>query len=170
MSKKTIIILSVVIAVALGVFYYFINSDKLISQVSYVCDSEKTIEAKYFQGPDVSVAPGERPIPTGRVELELSDGRFMTLLQTISASGIRYANEDESIIFWSKGDGAFLTENGVEAYQNCRNIEAGGPLGGDRDEYGCIGSAGYSWCESKNKCLRVWEEECPEAAETDQND
>ncbi len=33
-------------------------------------------------------------------------------------------------------------------------------LGGDRDEHGCIGSAGYSWCEGKNKCLRQWEEEC----------
>jgi len=32
--------------------------------------------------------------------------------------------------------------------------------GGDRDEHGCIGSAGYSWCEAKNKCLRQWEEEC----------
>jgi hypothetical protein len=33
-------------------------------------------------------------------------------------------------------------------------------VGGDRDEHGCIGSAGYSWCEPKQKCLRVWEEEC----------
>ncbi|MCL5435819.1 MAG: hypothetical protein M1275_01955 [Patescibacteria group bacterium] len=33
-------------------------------------------------------------------------------------------------------------------------------VGGDRDEHGCIGSAGYSWCEPKNKCLRVWEESC----------
>ena len=33
-------------------------------------------------------------------------------------------------------------------------------LGGDRDEHGCIGSAGYSWCEIKNKCLRQWEEKC----------
>ncbi len=33
-------------------------------------------------------------------------------------------------------------------------------VGGDRDEYGCIGSAGYSWCTPKNKCLRLWEEEC----------
>jgi len=36
-------------------------------------------------------------------------------------------------------------------------------VGGDRDEHGCIGSAGYSWCASKNKCLRIWEEECPGA-------
>ena len=33
-------------------------------------------------------------------------------------------------------------------------------IGGDKDEHGCIGSAGYSWCESKQKCLRVWEEDC----------
>ncbi|MFA6446057.1 MAG: hypothetical protein WCW14_02290 [Candidatus Paceibacterota bacterium] len=33
-------------------------------------------------------------------------------------------------------------------------------VGGDRDSHGCIGSAGYSWCEIKNKCLRTWEEKC----------
>ncbi len=33
-------------------------------------------------------------------------------------------------------------------------------VGGDKDEHGCIGSAGYSWCEAKQKCLRVWEEPC----------
>jgi hypothetical protein len=33
-------------------------------------------------------------------------------------------------------------------------------VGGDRDEHGCIGSAGYQWCESKQKCLRIWEETC----------
>jgi tryptophan-rich sensory protein len=33
-------------------------------------------------------------------------------------------------------------------------------LGGDKDEHGCIGSAGYSWCEQKQKCLRVFEEDC----------
>lgn len=38
---------------------------------------------------------------------------------------------------------------------NSQNI-----VGGDRDEHGCIGSAGYSWCETKQKCLRVWEEPC----------
>jgi hypothetical protein len=32
--------------------------------------------------------------------------------------------------------------------------------GGDRDEHGCIPSAGYAWCEEKQKCLRIWEENC----------
>lgn len=33
-------------------------------------------------------------------------------------------------------------------------------LGGDRDEHGCIGSAGYMWCETSGKCVRPWEESC----------
>lgn len=33
-------------------------------------------------------------------------------------------------------------------------------VGGDKDAHGCIGSAGYSWCEIKQKCLRSWEEYC----------
>lgn len=37
-------------------------------------------------------------------------------------------------------------------------------VGGDRDEHGCILSAGYSWCEEKQKCYRPWEEDCGEAA------
>lgn len=35
-------------------------------------------------------------------------------------------------------------------------------IGGDLDEHGCKGSAGYSWCEIKQKCLRIWEEKCEE--------
>ncbi len=41
-----------------------------------------------------------------------------------------------------------------------RFIKASSLVGADRDEHDCIGSAGYSWCEAKQKCLRVWEEPC----------
>mmetsp|Transcript_139012 Transcript_139012/g.337671 ORF Transcript_139012/g.337671 Transcript_139012/m.337671 type:complete len:320 (-) Transcript_139012:252-1211(-) len=30
-------------------------------------------------------------------------------------------------------------------------------VGGDRDEHGCIPSAGYSWCEATSECIRPWE-------------
>ena len=40
-------------------------------------------------------------------------------------------------------------------------IESNQPIvGNDRDAHGCIGSAGYTWCEAKQKCLRTWEEPC----------
>ncbi len=35
-------------------------------------------------------------------------------------------------------------------------------VGNDEDEHGCKASAGYSWCEIKQKCLRTWEEKCEE--------
>jgi hypothetical protein len=42
-----------------------------------------------------------------------------------------------------------------------------GPIGGDKDEHGCLTGAGYSWCEAKGKCLRVWEEPCSGASVID---
>lgn len=30
-------------------------------------------------------------------------------------------------------------------------------VGNDRDEHGCIGSAGYVWCAKENACVRPWE-------------
>ena len=32
-----------------------------------------------------------------------------------------------------------------------------GVVGSDRDEHGCIGSAGYRWCEHSGQCERPWE-------------
>ena len=32
--------------------------------------------------------------------------------------------------------------------------------GGEKDEHGCLIAAGYSWCDAKQKCIRVWEENC----------
>lgn len=34
-------------------------------------------------------------------------------------------------------------------------------VGNDRDAHGCIPSAGYLWCEKKQKCVRPWlDKEC----------
>ncbi len=31
-------------------------------------------------------------------------------------------------------------------------------VGGDKDNHGCISSAGYTWSNLKNKCIRTWEQ------------
>ncbi len=31
-------------------------------------------------------------------------------------------------------------------------------IGGDKDEHDCIGSAGYTWNNTKQECVREWEE------------
>jgi len=40
--------------------------------------------------------------------------------------------------------------------------------GSDRDSHGCIPSAGYTWCDASQKCIRPWEENCT-AAPTQNN-
>lgn len=40
-------------------------------------------------------------------------------------------------------------------------------IGGDKDSHGCLTGAGYSWCEEKQKCLRIWEETCGDSCYRD---
>jgi membrane-bound inhibitor of C-type lysozyme len=59
---------------------------------------------------------------TGTVAIKLSDGRTFSLPQAMSGSGIRYevgSGTSKDITFQSKGNDAFLTENGSTTYNNC---------------------------------------------------
>jgi len=47
-----------------------------------------------------------------------------------------------------------------ETLPKLKILEAPKIIGGQKDEHGCLIAAGYSWCEAKSECLRVWEEEC----------
>ena len=40
------------------------------------------------------------------------------------------------------------------------NVSPGPIVGNDSDSHGCKGSAGYSWCDAKQECIRSWEENC----------
>jgi membrane-bound inhibitor of C-type lysozyme len=71
----------------------------------YECDGSKNIEVRYQDK---------------IVNIVLNDKRKFTLKQTLSASGIRFANKDESVIFWSKGTSAFLEENNNVTYEQCK--------------------------------------------------
>ena len=91
-----------------------------VAQFTFNCDGNKSIDATFYGGKIIQIQPGEPPIPTGSVKLKLSDGRRLELSQTISASGVRYANSDESFVFWNKGDAVLVLENNTEKdYTNC---------------------------------------------------
>jgi membrane-bound inhibitor of C-type lysozyme len=91
-----------------------------VATVEYRCQQGKSLTAAYFDGP-TRTAPDGRPIPGGRVELTLADGKRLALPQTLSGSGIRYANEGDTFVFWSKGDTAFIEEgpNRTVTYSDC---------------------------------------------------
>lgn len=85
------------------------NNNQVINSVVFQCIDNKSIRAIFFRD---------------KVELSLSDQRNMVLMQAISASGARYANTDESIVFWNKGDTAFIQEGDVTTYENCVVVPA----------------------------------------------
>lgn len=91
-----------------------------VATVDYRCAEGKSLSAQYFDGP-TRTAPDGRPIPGGRVVLTLADGKKLDLPQTLSGSGIRYANQGETFVFWSKGDTAFIEEgpNQSVTYKDC---------------------------------------------------
>ena len=113
--------------------------------VAYSCDADQTITAAYYQGASTPAAsPDQPPTPGGSVALTLSDGRTMTLPQTISADGTRYANADGSFVFWSKGNGAMVLENNQQkSFVGCIMV-APQPAGADLSQVYSSGSAGFS--------------------------
>jgi len=48
--------------------------------------------------------------------------------------------------------------DGNKIGQNEKEMKKGKMVGEDKDEHGCIGSAGYVWSEDKKECVRPWEE------------
>ena len=92
----------------------------LIATLHYTCDAGKTIDAMLYDGSSTPPkTPDMPPTPGGSANISLSDGRSMHLPQTISGDGVRYANADESFIFWTKGNGAFVMEGNAQPYANC---------------------------------------------------
>ncbi len=81
-----------------------------VATVTYAGDNGETIKATYYRD--------------RRVTLNLSDGRSYSLSQVISADGARYANADESFVFWSRGQGALMIEKSA--------------TGGRQSRVGCI--------------------------------
>jgi membrane-bound inhibitor of C-type lysozyme len=77
-----------------------------VATATFKCQGGKSIEATFY---------------ASSVSLTLSDGRSLTVPQAMSGSGARYANKDETFVFWNKGDTAFVTEgdDGKDTYSGC---------------------------------------------------
>lgn len=118
MTQKILIgVIALVLVGAAGSYFFF--GDKLpfgmkaepISTARFFCDQDKTIQATFYEE---------------EVELVLTDNfgapRTVTVPQIMSASGARYGNEDESFVFWNKGDTAIVQEGPQqqETFSNCQ--------------------------------------------------
>lgn len=75
----------------------------VISDVTYACEGGGQIHALFYDE---------------MVTITLSDGRTYNLPHVISGSGARYANEDESRVFWEKGAAVTYTEGNEDGGQD----------------------------------------------------
>lgn len=118
-SNKKLLLIAVALVIAVFAFMYFYKAN--VTKVSAPVDVTPT---PY----DVSVTytcPNGDKIPAtfnnseGTVSFTLPGQAEMTLPHAISADGARYANEDESVVFWNVGNSIMVMQNGVTTYENC---------------------------------------------------
>lgn len=101
--------LGIVVGIFVTFFIFLYRQQSLIpgsAPEKFICSEGKFIDAS-FQNDIASIA--------------LSDDRVMDLSKVVSTDGIRYANDDESIVFWKRDRGAVIIENGNTTYNNCVN-------------------------------------------------
>lgn len=104
---RLLILLLIILLISLT-GYLLIDKDTIQKNVfTFNCENNKSIVATFYPAKDT------------KVDLVLSDGRKLSLPHAISASGARYANADEKIVFWNKGNTAFITEGSSTTYIGC---------------------------------------------------
>lgn len=74
--------------------------------IEYVCDEGREVVLT-LSGPEYRNA-----------KVNFGDSSA-SLTHVVSASGSRYTNGNESIVFWSQGNEAFIEQNGKTTYENC---------------------------------------------------
>lgn len=124
---KKISLIPVLMLAAGAVAWFFLSNPPSadeqapIATAVYVCDSGKHVSAAYFEGPEISVPPGEPPVPTGWIVVSFDGAASTTLRQTLSADGARFSNADESLVVWSKGDEVLVLHDSISdpEYANC---------------------------------------------------
>ncbi len=109
MAKYIVGVIFIILLTGAGYYFFQMQGPKKtpLNNVAYVCADSKTVQAIYY---------------ADSVDLVLSDGRSFTLPQAVSASGARYANPDEAVVFWNKGNSAFITEGANSdnmTFKNC---------------------------------------------------
>jgi membrane-bound inhibitor of C-type lysozyme len=113
MKKYSLVIILSAVVIVVALFVLVIknnNTNQTVDskKVTFMCDSKKTIDVIFYPGVDK--------------EVKLSfNGNTDTLIlkHVVSGSGARYANKDESFVFWNKGNTAFITEKDVVTFANC---------------------------------------------------
>ena len=98
-------LVGVIVIVLIGVVSYFVFFNT--KSYTYLCAGGKSLKTTFL---DQKMT---------KLKVTLDDNHEYQLDQALSASGARYTNKDESVVFWNKGTTGFLTEKNIETYSAC---------------------------------------------------
>ena len=90
---------------------------QVINHASYVCDRGHELDVTYLNRRDSATttpSPDAPPVPTGAISVMFDGTAPVTLNQTLSADGARYASQDESLVVWNKGQGVMILDHDKE--------------------------------------------------------
>lgn len=127
-KRKGFIGLLLAVLILSGAYFIFINRDNNPSSINNN-ETPKIISAKFFCKDNRFIYTIFNNEGEGSVEISLSDGRKIILPRAISASGARYANADETLVFWNKGNTAFIEENSQMTFVDCVIMDSGQTTG-----------------------------------------
>jgi len=108
--NKKIILFIIIIALGILGWSYFLNPETTDTGNgnSFIFDCPSGVEIKISYDKESDSAS------------LFIDGEEYKIHPVISASGARYANDDESVIFWEHQGEAIVEMNGETAYEGCR--------------------------------------------------
>lgn len=159
-NKPLVIVIALVILSLLAAYYFYFK--KPANQTPTTMSESAAVEILKTKFPELKNYPSSNfPVKSIKTE-QAADGWYVAFIQEGSGVPIVNAqcfliknNEDVEEIIYISDD---VISPGEFSIKECRVIK--NVVGGDKDEHGCIGSAGYTWCQEKQKCLRIWEEVC----------
>jgi membrane-bound inhibitor of C-type lysozyme len=112
--SQIVAILLFVIIFAIGFFVGRKYENRFVlgepfNKLTFMCADEKKIEATLFNN---------------FIKIEIKNWGTAYLPETRAASGTRYANNDESLVFWNKAEGAFISEDNTDniTYKDCKIV------------------------------------------------
>ncbi|MDD2913089.1 MAG: hypothetical protein PHH17_02405 [Candidatus Pacebacteria bacterium] len=151
--KKTIIVLTVLFVI-FSIFYISKNKEEVeIPDNDLIANNESVIEGYLL----INVPGLERDVwhllyeepgkPALSIPLLYEDKSNWEPGMRVKITGIEKEEKFEVISFEKIEEGE---KDNIEPIS----------IGGEKDEYGCFISAGYTFCKAKERCVRIWEEGC----------
>ena len=120
-NKRRIFIILIGI-ITVFTLYLVVRGDRPVSTVNQAMDTHlapEEMNAEFACSNDKSIKVVFISREQNSVQLELSDEREFELPSVMSDDGGKYANVDESVIFWNTPEATYLEEGGIVTYSDC---------------------------------------------------